>query len=110
MTAFERNGAPPAWARRTVTAMAHADARFWTALGDLGFAVAMFACGLFAAPGWLAGLVATAMVAYWSASRRGVLKRLPARAWTRLSGLALSVIIAILAGAYWLGLGVAGLI
>lgn len=78
------------------------------AFGDLGFAVALFACGLFNAPAVLTGVAGGAMVAYWSASRRRVLKRLPAKAWARLTGVALFVIIAIEAGAYWLGLGLAG--
>lgn len=87
---------------------ASARENFMVAFCDLGFALAMFACGLFDAPGWSAGLVATGMVAYWSWSRRRVLKRLPAKAWASQTGLALSVIIAIEAGAYWLGLGLAG--
>jgi hypothetical protein len=78
------------------------------AFGDLGFAVALFGCGLFDAPALLTGLAGGAMVAYWSASRRRVLKRLPAKAWARLTGVALFVIIAIQAGAYWLGLGLGG--
>jgi hypothetical protein len=78
------------------------------ALGDLAFAVALFACGLFAAPLWAAGLAGAGMVAYWGASRRRVLKRLPAKAWAGQTGLALFVIITIEAGSYWLGLGVGG--
>lgn len=84
------------------------DTHFAIAFGDLGFAITLFACGLFAAPLWLTGLAGAGMVAYWSASRARVLKRLPAKAWARLTGIALFVIIAIEAGAYWLGLGVAG--
>lgn len=86
------------------------DAHFAIAFGDLAFALAMFACGMFSAPFWLTGLAGAGMLAYWSASRARVLKRLPAKAWARLTGLALLVIIAIEAGAYWLGLGVAGTI
>ncbi|MBY0564961.1 MAG: hypothetical protein K2P58_12340 [Hyphomonadaceae bacterium] len=80
------------------------------AFGDLGFALAMFACGLYDAPTWIAGLVAAAMLAYWSASRRRVLNRLPAKAWASQTGIALSVIVAIAVGAYWLGFEVAGAI
>ena len=90
--------------------LAASDRNLLIAFGDLGFALAMFAAGLFDAPIWTAGLVAAGMVAYWSASRSRVLKRLPAKAWASQTGLALSVIIAILAGAYWLGLGVGGAI
>ncbi len=75
---------------------------------DGGFALATFACGYFDAPVWAAGLVAAGMVAYWGWSRRGVLNRLHGKVWATQTGLALSVIIAILAGAYWLGLGVGG--
>jgi hypothetical protein len=77
---------------------------------DGGFALAMFACGLFDAPTWVAGLVAGCMVAYWGWSRRRVLNRLHGALWATQTGLALFVIIAILAGAYWLGLGFGGLI
>ncbi|HRO02125.1 MAG TPA: hypothetical protein PLS69_00765 [Terricaulis sp.] len=81
---------------------------FAVAFGDLAFAVALFACGMFGAPFWLTGLAGAGMLAYWSASRARVLKRLPAKAWARLTGLALLVIIAIEAGAYWLGLLASG--
>jgi hypothetical protein len=74
------------------------------ALGDLAFAVALFACGLFSAPLWAAGLTGGGMVAYWAASRRRILKRLPAKVWANQTLVALFVIIAIEAGAYWLGL------
>lgn len=86
------------------------DYHFAVALGDLAFALAIFACGLFAAPMWLTGLAAAGMLAYWSASRARVLKRLPEKAWARLTGIALLVIIAIEAGAYWLGLAASGTI
>ena len=89
---------------------ARARTDFAIAFGDLAFAVALCACGLYNAPQWLAGLAAAGMVAYWGATRRKVLKRLPAKAWARLTGIALFVIIAIAAGAYWLGLGLAGTI
>ncbi len=78
------------------------------AFGDLGFALAIFACGLYGAPLWLTGLAGAGMVAYWAASRRRILKRLPAKAWAKATAAALFVIIAIEAGAYWLGLGVGG--
>jgi hypothetical protein len=89
---------------------AAARANFMVALCDLGFALALFACGLFAAPFWLTGLAATGMVAYWGWSRRRTLRRLPGRAWASQTGIALFVIIAIEAGAYWLGLGAGGAI
>lgn len=78
------------------------------AFGDLGFAIAAFGCGLFNAPIWLTGLVAFSMLAYWSVSRRTILNRLRGAAWASQTGLAVAVIIAILAGAYWLGLGMGG--
>ena len=83
---------------------------FSVAACDAGFAFMAFACGYFDAPMWAAGLVAAGMVAYWGWSRRGVLNRLHGKVWATQTGLALLVIIAILAGAYWLGLGVGGLI
>lgn len=81
-----------------------------TALGDLAFAIAAFGCGLFDAPLWLAGLAAFGMLAYWSWTRRAVLNRLRGAAWASQTGLAIAVLLAILAGAYWLGLGVGGTI
>jgi hypothetical protein len=81
---------------------------FTLAACDGGFAIAAFGCGLFDAPLWLTGLAAFAMLAYWSASRRAVLDRLPGRAWARITALAVCVIIAIEAGSYWLGLNVEG--
>ncbi len=51
---------------------------FTVAACDGGFAIAAFGCGLFDAPLWLTGLVAFAMLAYWSWSRRRVLNRLRA--------------------------------
>jgi hypothetical protein len=77
---------------------------FTVALGDAGFAIATFGCGLFNAPVWLTGLVAASMLAYWSWSRRRVLNRLRGATWATQTGLAVVVIIAILAGSYWLGL------
>jgi len=81
---------------------------FSTAFGDLSFAIAVFACGLFNAPLWTAGLAAFGMLAYWSWTRRGVLNRLRGAAWASQTSLAIAVLIAILAGAYWLGLGMGG--
>ncbi|MFT3729078.1 MAG: hypothetical protein QM759_14740 [Terricaulis sp.] len=75
-----------------------------TALGDGGFAIAAFACGLFDAPAWLTGLVAAGMLAYWSWSRRRVLNRLRGATWATQTGFAVMVLIAILVGSYWLGL------
>lgn len=88
----------PAYARRN----------FAIALGDLGFALAAFACGLYDAPMWLTGLAAIAMLAYWSATRRTVLNRLRGAAFASQAGLAVAVLILILTGAYGLGLGVGG--
>lgn len=78
------------------------------ALGDLGFALAAFGCGLYDAPNWMTGLAAFGMLAYWSWTRRTVLNRLRGRAWASQIGVAVAVLIAIIGGAYWLGLGMAG--
>lgn len=79
-----------------------------TAFGDLSFAIAAFGCGLFDAPLWLTGLAALGMLAYWTWTRRAVLNRLRGAAWASQTGIAVAVLIAIVAGAYWLGLGVGG--
>jgi hypothetical protein len=83
---------------------------FTLAACDGGFAIGAFGCGLFDAPLWLTGLVAFAMLAYWSWSRRAVLNRLHGAAWASLTTLAVLVIIAILAGSYWLGLNAKDLV
>jgi hypothetical protein len=80
------------------------------AMGDLVFAVAAFGCGLFDAPLWLAGLAAFGMLAYWSWTRRRTLNRLRGAVWASQTSLAVTVLIAILGGAYWLGLGMGGLL
>jgi hypothetical protein len=87
---------------------ARARTDFAIAFGDLGFAVLLFACGLYATPWWFTGLAGAGMVAYWAASRRRILRRLPPKAWASQTLLALFVIIAIEAGSYWLGLGLGG--
>ena len=89
---------------------AAARANFFVALCDLGFALALFGCGFLGAPTWLTGLAAAGMVAYWGWSRRRVLRRLPAKAWASQTGIALFVIIAIEAGAFWLGLNAGELV
>lgn len=71
---------------------------------ELGFAIAAFACGLFDAPIWASGLVAVGMLTHWSWSRRRILNRLRGAAWASQTGIAICVLIGILAGAYWLGL------
>jgi len=83
---------------------------FTVAACDGGFAIAAFGCGLFDAPLWLTGLVAFAMLAYWSWSRRRVLNRLRGAIWASQTTLAIFVIIAILAGSYWLGLNAKDLV
>lgn len=76
------------------------------ALTELSFAVGAFGCGLYDAPVWLAGLASFGLVAYWSHTRRAILNRLRGVAWVRGAAGALAVLIAIQAGAYWLGLGI----
>ena len=71
---------------------------------ELGFVVAAFACGLFYAPVWVSGLVAFAMLAYWSWTRRVQLNRLRGWKWARQSLIAVAAISVALAGAYGLGL------
>ncbi len=73
---------------------------------ELGFAIATFGCGLFNAPVWVAGVAAAGMLAYWSVTRRTVLNRLRLGLWATVSAFASITIIAIVAGAYWLGLAV----
>lgn len=77
---------------------------------ELGFALAAFACGLYDAPVWIAGLAALSMLAYWSWSRRMVLNRLRGATWVTVSSLGAVTIVSIIAGAYWLGLASGGLI
>ena len=74
------------------------------ALTELGFAVTAFGCGLYDSPVWATGLAALGMLAYWSWSRRVVLNRLRGATWATVSAVAAFAIIAIQAGAYWLGL------
>jgi hypothetical protein len=81
-----------------------------TALIELAFAIAAFGCGLFNAPVWIVGLAALGMLAYWSWSRRLVLNRLRGATWATVSAVGAIAIIAIVAGAYWLGLVSGGLI
>jgi hypothetical protein len=76
---------------------------------ELSFAIAAFACGLFDAPMWLSGLVCYGMLLHWSWSRRRILNRLRGAAWASQTALAICVLIAILVGAYWLGMQTRGL-
>lgn len=73
---------------------------------ELGLAITVFGCGLLEGPVWLAGLASFALLAYWSWSRRRMLNCLRGRVWATQSALAVSVLVAVAAGAYWLGLGV----
>jgi hypothetical protein len=79
-----------------------------TAAIELGFALAAFSCGLFNTPVWVAGLAGAGMLAYWSWSRRVVLNRLRGRTWATVTTVGSIAIIAIVAGAYWLGLASGG--
>jgi hypothetical protein len=83
---------------------------FTNAAVEGGFAIAAFGCGLFDAPLWLIGLAAAGMLAYWTLTRRVVLNRLRGAAWMTVSAVASIAIIAIMAGAYWVGLVSGGLI
>lgn len=77
---------------------------------ELGFALAAFACGLFNAPVWLTALAAISMLAYWTLTRNPVLNRLRGATWATVMTVGFVAIIAIQAGAYWLGLVAGGLI
>lgn len=83
---------------------------FANAATELGFALAAFACGLFDAAPWITALAAIGMLAYWSVSRNAVINRLRGATWVTVNAVGFVVIIAIQAGAYWLGLVSAGLI
>lgn len=83
---------------------------FANAVTELGFALAAFACGLFDAPVWIAALAAVGVVAYWSVTRNAVLNRLRGATWVTVNAVGFVVIIAIQAGAFWLGLVAGGLI
>jgi hypothetical protein len=83
---------------------------FANKLTELGFALAAFACGLFDAPIWLTGLAAVSMLVYWAVTRNPVLNRLRGAAWATVITVGFVAIIAIQAGAYWLGLVAGGLI
>lgn len=76
------------------------------AFTELAFALAAFACGLYDAPVYVAGLASFGMLAYWNWSRRHVLRRLRGDRWVKVTAMAFLVIIAIQAGSYWLGLGI----
>lgn len=83
---------------------------FTNAASELCFALAAFACGLFDAPVWLTALAAISMLAYWTVTRNSVLNRLRGAAWATVMTLGFVVIIAIQAGAYWLGLVAGGIL
>jgi hypothetical protein len=83
---------------------------FANAASELGFALAAFACGLFDAPVWLTALAAISMLAYWTLTRNSVLNRLRGATWVTVMTVGFVAIIAIQAGAYWLGLVAGGLI
>ncbi len=83
---------------------------FYVAAGEIAFALAAYACGLYDAPLWLTTLAAFGMLAYWSWSRRRVLNRLRGASWMTASMMGVVTIISIVAGAYWLGLASGGTI
>jgi hypothetical protein len=75
---------------------------------ELGFVAAAFGCGLANAPFWAVAMVAFVTLAYWSWSRRVALNRLRGAQWAVQSAIAITLIIIVLAGAYWLGLALKG--
>jgi hypothetical protein len=76
---------------------------------EFGFVIAALICGAFGAPFWVAGIVAFAMLAHWSWSRRVALNKLKLGKWAIQSLISIAVIIGVLAGAYALGLAIHGL-
>jgi uncharacterized membrane protein YeiB len=77
---------------------------------ELGFTAAAFVCGLIGAPYWAAGIVAFAMLAFWSWTRRVALNKLKLGQWALRSLISVAVIIAVLALAYGAGLAIHGAI
>jgi hypothetical protein len=77
---------------------------------ELAFALAAYACGLFDAPVMMVGVAGVGMLAYWTWSRRLVLNRLRGATWITVSTVGTIAIIAIIGGAYWLGLASGGTI
>ena len=75
---------------------------------EIGFVIAALICGLAGAPYWVAGIAAFAMLAYWSWTRRIALNKLKLGQWAWRSLISVAVIIAVLAGAYGLGLAIHG--
>lgn len=82
----------------------------YVAASELAFAIAAFGCGFYDAPFALTVLAAVGMLAYWSWSRRLVLRRLRGASWMTASVMGVVTIISIVAGAYWLGLASGGII
>jgi hypothetical protein len=56
----------------------------------------------------MAGLAAVSMLVYWAMTRKTVLNRLRGTTWATVVTVGLVAIIAIQAGAYWLGLVAGG--
>jgi uncharacterized membrane protein YeiB len=76
---------------------------------EIGFVLAALLCGVLGAPFWVAGIVAFALLVHWSWSRRVALNKLKLGQWALQSLISVVVIIAVLAGAYGLGLAIHGL-
>jgi hypothetical protein len=75
---------------------------------EFGFIVIAFLCGLLGAPMWMTGLAGIAQIAYWSWSRRASLSRLSGSQRIIQSVIAIALIIAVFAFAYWLGFTLTG--
>lgn len=75
---------------------------------EFGFVIAALICGVAGAPFWAAAMVAFAMLAHWSWTRRVALNKLRMGDWAVRSLISVAVIIAVLAGAYGLGLAIHG--
>lgn len=75
---------------------------------DLAFAVASFACGASGFPAWTLGAVILAMIVTWGWSRRGVFSRMNATQVAVQVAVGVTILVLVLAGAYWLGLAIRG--
>jgi hypothetical protein len=102
-----RSASATSWASKTQVPARRPN--LGVAAAELAFAAAMFVCGFAGAPLWVAGLVAAAMLVYWTWTRRVALNRLRGANWAIQAFAAVAVMIIVLAGAYWLGLALKGL-
>lgn len=70
---------------------------------ELGFIFAAFLCGLLDAPIWVTGAAGIALIAFWGWSRRASLARMRGANLLTQSAIAVALMVAVFAGAFWLG-------